>query len=202
MRRRMRPESPPTLLRIAPAVLALLLLSPATGSDAGDEDARHGTVISSQQFRQALDMASDKQVRIDGLRVGPGADKAEVVVSQVAPLLFGSLCDKTGSMLVGSDGTVQDNSDFIYYGGVTQAAEFLVTGDAGVSVTVSASCTPANGFALTQFTSNLGALPVSDTLDGSGELTMLLGARIHVTSSQVSSGPDQPIDFTITAIYE
>jgi len=180
------------------ALLAILLvLTPRAGAGG---DPAESTVISAQTLRRALNLATDKQLQIMDTHVSSG-DKAAVAVFENQVLNFGTLADRSGSILVGADGAVQENNDAIYYGGTTRAAEFMVTGDALRSVSIDFLATPAGGFTLGDFVTNFGAPPVNTQLDGTGQLIMDVGARLTIDSALVDPGANQLLSYTIRAIY-
>jgi hypothetical protein len=180
-------------------LLALAMSWPLVLRSAAQES--DPTVISAQTVRHALDLAPDKQVRIVNASLEV-QDKAEIVISQNFALDFGTLCDRTGSVLVGADGNIQDNSDQLYYGGNTQAAQFSLTGDAMRQVTIDFSSAPAGGFTLSDFVTNYGAPPIATQFDGAGTLTIELGARLTIDSTVVEPGDGQSVGYTLTSIYD
>lgn len=184
--------------RSSSTLLAVLLVL-APGQGVGGDPAE-STVISAQTLRHALNLASDKQVRIMDLHVWSG-DKAAVAVFENHVLVFGTLADRSGSILVGADGTIQENNDAIYYGGTTRAAEFTITGDALANVSIDFLSTPAGGFTLDDFVTNFGAPPVNTQFDATGQLVMDVGARLTIDSALVNPGANQLLSYTIRAIY-
>ena len=186
------------LRRVSAVLLILGVWAPIDAPGGGDP--AESTVISAQTVRRALDLATGKQVRIQSVQVAD-ADKAEVGFVENYELDFGTLADRSGSVLLGADGSIQENNDFIYYGGTTRAAEFVVTGDPLVQVRISFSSTPAGGFTLDDFVTNSGPPPISEVLNGSGEILLTIGARLTVDSAVVETGSDQVVGYTITAVY-
>lgn len=184
------------MLATAAAVALLLSSTRATAVDPGE-----ATVLSPQTVRRALVLDRSKQVRLEADR--PMASvKAELTVTQNFPLLFGTLCDQSGSVLVGFDGTVQDDQGNLFFGGTTQAAEFALTGDANRNVSVDFSAPAIGGFEITEFVTNYGAPPLSLTLDGSGFLRLDVGGRLSLDETMVAPGADQSVGYTITTVYE
>jgi hypothetical protein len=139
-------------------------------------------------------------VQILDTRISSG-EKAAVAVFENHMLNFGTLADRSGSILVGADGAVHENNDAIFYGGTTRAAEFMITGDALASVSIDFVSTPAGGFTLDDFVTNFGAPPVSTQFDATGQLVMDVGARLTIDSALVNPGANQLLSYTIRAIY-
>jgi hypothetical protein len=179
-------------------LLGLAMLPVAAG---GEGRGDRGTVIAPQTVRRALDLAPDKRVRLVALG-DPATGKAEVQVTEDFTLNFGALCDRDGSVLVGADGSVQDNPDHLYYGGTTQAAQFSLTGDALRQVTIDASAAASGGFSLSGFVTNYGETPVLAQFDAAGNLVVDLGARLTVDGSQVAAGEGQTVGYTLTTVYQ
>lgn len=197
MRGSKRPDTDRKALRIvaAPCLIAALSLI-TTPTEAGDPEP---TRISPQQFRQPLEMASDKVVRLsDGF--DRGGDKAISTVTQITGLEFGTIRDRVGYIVVGIDGSLQTDSNQLFVGGTTQAAEIYITGDPNSDASVSVSAPISNGLALTLFTTNHGMLPTTFQLDGSGEGTLMIGARLTVDPGNAEPGAGQTIDYTLSVI--
>ncbi len=182
-------------------LLSTMAARPAQALDAGD-----GTVISPQQPRRPLGFDSGKAVRLDG-RDGAGnarfASKAELSVTQEYSMTFGSLCKKSGSVVLGTDDAIIEDINHLVFGGVTYAAVIRLEGDPWVAVTIEISAPPDPGFTLSDFDTSLGQPPLfGQALDESGNLSFRLGARLTLDADNITVGPDQEISYTVTAFYE
>jgi hypothetical protein len=180
-------------------VLSLLLASASSSLalDPGD-----GTTISAQQLRRPVG-ASDKIVPLDLGGRGLSADKAELSVYQVYAMHFGTLCDNSGYVVLGTNDAITQDPDHLVYGGTPFSAEIRLNGDAFRAVSVSIAAGSASGFTLSAFETSYGTPPLSGiTLDATGYLTFDLGARLDISAGDVDPGSGQQIGYTVTAVYE
>jgi hypothetical protein len=181
-------------------VTAVLWPGPASAIDPGD-----GTMVASQQIRRPLAPVPGKVTRLDTSREKPDhtSAKAELSVHQVWAMHFGSLCDNDGSVTLGVADAIIDDPDNLVYGGTPQSGVILFTGDAFAALTVDISGSAGDGFVLSDFATNQGAPPLAGlTLDDTGQLTLVVGARLQLDSSQIGSGSGQSVGWTISAVYE
>ncbi len=182
------------VLCLAAGVAAAPILAPA----AGDQ-----TVISPQHARRPLEFETGKILRLDGALARRFADKADLSAYQESPLRFGSLCKRSGSIVLGTDDTILEDPDLLVFGGVTYSAVFRLEGDPFRSISIDVSAPAGVGFQIGDFETNLGSPPVSgQTLDGSGSLTFQLGARLTLDADEIAAGPDQEIAYMVTVAYE
>jgi hypothetical protein len=181
--------------------LVLAMAGPAVPLDPGD-----GTVIAPQPGRRPLPPPSGKIARLDsGARRGDtmGAGKAELSVYQDFPMEFGALCRKSGSVVLGVDNTIIEDLDVLVYGGTTYSAVIRLEGDPLQNVTIEITAPPAVGFQLGDFTTDRGPVPLfSQTLDGAGQLTLQLGARLTLDAAAIAAGTSQQISYTISTFSE
>ncbi|MEG3191194.1 DUF4402 domain-containing protein [Lysobacter sp. D1-1-M9] len=135
--------------------------------------------------------------------LGPAA-AAEVVISNVQPLAFGSFTAGPGSVTVGADGARVTSGNVVVLGtDPGQAAQFVVTGDANTSFAVTL---PADGVVtlgngslnmpVNAFTSSPASTGV---LSGGGSLTLNVGATLEVAAGQSAGGYSG--SFTVVVNY-
>jgi hypothetical protein len=180
------------------ALLAMTAAGPVLGLDGGG-----GAVISPQQRRRVIDPETGKLVRLDDARGHHFAGKAELSASQDLPMAFGSLCKKSGSVVLGTDDLIIEDLDHLVFGGVTSSAVIRLQGDPWVAVTIEITAPPDPGFTIHDFDTDLGPPPLfGQSLDGSGNLIFQLGARLTLDEDNIAVGTGQQISYTVTAFYE
>ena len=154
------------------------------------------TVALVPQTAQAVDFTGQATVSIvDG-----------IVITETAPLNFGSLVKDDGTVVLNADGTVTDAADLIFDNTGQQPAAFSVTSVAGQGITVSAAIVaePA-GVTVDTWTmdwngAGSGDLVGDHTMQNDTD-TMTLGASIAIDKATVTIGDAQAIDYTLTMVF-
>eukprot|EP00831_Metopus_contortus_P031427 TRINITY_DN25639_c0_g1_i1.p4 TRINITY_DN25639_c0_g1~~TRINITY_DN25639_c0_g1_i1.p4 ORF type:complete len:104 (+),score=38.68 TRINITY_DN25639_c0_g1_i1:589-900(+) len=101
-------------------------------------------------------------------------------------MYFGTLCDNDGYVVLDHNDTIVEDPNLLVYGGATFSAEISVTGDPFRAVRIGCTSSGGTGMTLTNFTSNYGVLPLTGlTFDGTGALTLHLGARLTLSLSLI-----------------
>ncbi len=194
----------PRPYRVLTRILAGICLGLWLGGEAriaSAVDPAEPTVVAPQRVRRPLELAPGKVLAIDAEALR-GDLKAELDVYLTFPLDFGVLCDRTGSVMLGPDGTISDNGDLLFFGGMPQAAEIELTGDPGRAISIDVTSLASGGFQLTDFDTSLGPPPLSAALGADGRLVFTVGARLHVDGETVEPGAGQLVGYTIQALYE
>ncbi len=128
---------------------------------------------------------------------------AQLTVSEVVELSFGSVVDQDGTITLGLSDAIVSDPNAIHMGGAVATGQYEISGDPFASVSIQFAGSTANGLSIYQFDTDQGTPPLSGVaLDGDGTLLLRVGATLTVTADECTPGNAQALPFTITVNYE
>ena len=128
--------------------------------------------------------------------------KAQLAIVENVQIEFGSVLDRSGSIILGLNDLITADPSDIHVGGIPFSGNYLISGTPDTAIQINITSQNANGLVLSQFNTNIGAPPIlGTTLNGIGELELIVGAKLTVDSGTAIPGLGQDMAFTITVNY-
>lgn len=130
------------------------------------------------------------------------ARRADLAIIHQTQMDFGTLADHDGWVEMDWQNRLVYNPDHLSMDFTAVSAVFVVTGDPSVNTTVSITGGTTEGITISDFNTDWGDPPISGfRLDGTGEQTIRVGARLTVDSSVATNGP-KAIAYTFSVVTE
>mgnify|MGYP001057353911 CR=1 FL=1 len=130
------------------------------------------------------------------------ARRAPLAVLHQTQMDFGTLADHDGWVEMDWQNRLVYNPDHLSMDFTAVSAVFVVTGDPSTNTTVSITGGTTEGLTISDFTTDWGDPPIAGfRLDGTGEQTIRIGARLTVDSSVATNGP-KAISYTFSVVAE
>ncbi len=128
---------------------------------------------------------------------------AQLAVSEVVELSFGSVVDMDGTITLGLADAIVSDANAIHMGGNVATGQYEITGDPFATISITFAGSTGNGLSIYQFDTDQGTPPLSGiSLDADGRLLLRIGATLTVDAAQCTPGLGQALPFTITVNYD